>query len=790
MAVFEVVPKRWTREISVVNNINEPLMKEFVPKQSAQVQASEVNYELYTLGWRAFQNLCLTIASEIWGQSIQSFCETKDGGRDGAFYGKVTSPVEGILEGSFTIQCKFTSKQEKSLQLADIRDELEKAHGLGARGLATNYFLFTNHSLTGIQDENLRSAFLKLPGVRQFAVYGRERISQIIQESSRLRMLVPRIYGLGDLSQILDERSYAQAKEVLSAMGDDLAKFVVTNSYHKSAKALIDCGFVLLLGEPACGKSMVAAALALGALDEWRCFVLRVRNAEEFIRHYNPHEPKQFFWVDDAFGATQFDWEAAAAWNGVFPTMHAAIQKGTRILFTSRSYIYKSARNHLKDSTFLRSRESQVVIHVEKLTEGERQQILYNHIRFGDQPQDFKKKIKPLLTQIALHRQFKPEIARRLGNRLFTKNLTISESQVFNFFENPVEFLCEILRTLDSSSLAAVSLVFMAGGYLLSPIDINDETKKTVELIGGTLATVLSALDILEGSLLKNILIEGNYYWGFKHPTIQDAFATLVSENRELLDIYVKGTSLTKLLREISCGVHNIDGVKVIVPLSRYSVIIDRILDNWERSLKDHHVIYRFLAHRCDESFLKQFITKKLNFVDTLCVRSMLYATAEISVIICLQRFGLLPKEKYESVVGNIKRLAVEVPDSSFLQNDIHQFLGDDNVTKILDAVKKHLIPTLKEKILDERFNYELAYGDPEDYFDYLISALKDYKDKFASDTDVSSRIDEALEFIEETIEELKNEKEEEPESDDFHGGSSHENFLMTQRSVFDDVDH
>ncbi len=67
-------------------------------------------------------------------------------------------------------------------------------------------------------------------------------------------MLVPRVYGLGDLTQILDERAYAQATEILSALGDDLAKFVITDAYRNSARALIDHGFVLLLGEPACGS--------------------------------------------------------------------------------------------------------------------------------------------------------------------------------------------------------------------------------------------------------------------------------------------------------------------------------------------------------------------------------------------------------------------------------------------------------------------------------------------------------------------------------------------------------
>jgi MoxR-like ATPase len=86
---------------------------------------------------------------------------------------------------------------------------------------------------------------------------------------------VPRIYGLGDLGQILDKRAYDQAQEILSSLGDDMNKFVITDAFRASARAIVEHGFVLLLGEPACGKSAIAAALALGALDEWNCFTAR-----------------------------------------------------------------------------------------------------------------------------------------------------------------------------------------------------------------------------------------------------------------------------------------------------------------------------------------------------------------------------------------------------------------------------------------------------------------------------------------------------------------------------------
>ena len=398
-------------------------------KVMATIQASDVTYELQSLGWKAFQDLCATTLSDVLGQTVQSFLPSRDGGRDGAFHGR-WNPREGWgCDGSFTVQCKFSSK-DNTLTLSGLTDELLKADRLAKRGLAENYVLMTNLGVSAIAEERIRDAFLKIEGVRFFILFGREWITRKIRESARLRILVPRVYGLGDLSQILDERGYAQALELLSALGDDLSKFVVTQAHTRAARALVDHGFVLLLGEPAAGKSTIAASLALGALDLWKCSTIKICSADDFVRHWNPHEPRQFFWVDDAFGATQYQRQLAHEWNRVFPHMGAAVRKGARVLFTSRDYIYRAARSDLKVGAFPLMNESQVVINVQNLSRAEKHQILYNHIKLGDQPQSFKSRIKPLLTAVADNHRFLPEIARRLGNQLFTKDLILDSDSI------------------------------------------------------------------------------------------------------------------------------------------------------------------------------------------------------------------------------------------------------------------------------------------------------------------------------------------------------------------------
>lgn len=754
---------------------------------SSKVQGGEVTYELHSLGWKAFQNLCVTVMGEVWGQVVQGFFDSHDGGRDGAFHGTWTPVAGESFHGSFTAQCKFTAKADKCLQLSDLTDELTKAKRLATKGLADNYILFTNARLTGITEENIRQAYEAVPGVKRFAAYGCERISQIIRESPRLRMLVPRVYGLGDLTQILDQRAYEQAQEILSALGDDLSKFIITAAYRQSANALVEHGFVLLLGEPACGKSTIAAALALGALDEWGCSTVKIRDADDFVKHSNPHE-KQFFWVDDAFGPTQIDWSNAYAWSRALPHINAAIHRGAKVLFTSRDYIYKAARRHLKESALPAMKESQIVIHVENLTKDEREQILYNHIRLGTQPRVFKAKLKPFLSDVAAHERFSPEIARRLGNPLFTETLTVSKPGLDNFVASPLELLCEIINTLDDGSRSALALVFMRGGMLPSPVQMSEDEDQAIARLGGSTSNVLNALKSLDGGLLLNSLHGGDYAWRFKHPTVRDAFAAVVAEDRDLMDIYLTGAPLDKLFKEVSCGNVGVEGTKVIIPLDRYDGVITRLESFDTKKWYNKLDLYRFLSYRCDREFLLRYIARNPEFISNLSVNAYLYAVSDVDVIVRLHEFSLLPEPERLRAVATIRDLAIDIPDSGFLREKIRKLMTHGEFLDLLEHVQTMLLPYLDKHVDQWRDNYD-GDDDPEIYFDDLKDALQDYGNEFEENDYAVEQVARALANIDSIIEELRSGFPEKSDESGFFSRRVQEETLDSVRSVFDDVD-
>lgn len=92
------------------------------------------------MGWKAFQQLCVSVASEVWGQTVQGFFDADDGGRDGAFYGIWSSSKGETFTGNFTVQCKFSQKPYRHLRLTFLKDELAKAARLASQWLADNYF--------------------------------------------------------------------------------------------------------------------------------------------------------------------------------------------------------------------------------------------------------------------------------------------------------------------------------------------------------------------------------------------------------------------------------------------------------------------------------------------------------------------------------------------------------------------------------------------------------------------------------------------------------------------------
>jgi len=590
--------------------------------------------------------------------------------------------------------------------LSALREEFIKIPRLVQRGICQSYILITNARLTGNSEEAI-CAELRRVGVLHPVVLGGQWVNQTIAAHRSLRMLVPRVYGLGDLSQILDDRSYVQSQAFLNYLSGDLATFVTTDSYLQAAEAMRDQGFVLLLGEPAVGKSAIAASLAAAAIDNWGCSVVVVHDAKELLDHWNPHEPNQFFWVDDAFGSVRHERTMTDDWCRRLPKVMAAVDAGARIALTSRDYIYKDARKYLKEYAFPLLRESRIVVNVEDLNLGERRQMIYNHLRCGDQSPSFLRYIKPYLDAAAEVDPFRPEIARRLGAKRFTRSLGLTRRGVVDFMAKPRMFLRDVYAGMSAEHIGALSLVYIAVD-LPSPLNLTEVQLEILERIGCARSEVVQSLSNLNGTFLRHGSREsgaGAEYWSFRHPTLREGFAALIGENPDLLDILLEGLCDVDDLAQLDASESTSTGTLVRVPPSRYPRLVEKIsgissaIDDtaaWGRYC-------RFLAYRCSGNFLSLYMAAEPDIVQKLMVFGPTLAfSPEVDVLAKLRAEGLLEEGARMRALRRIKEFTVEFPDASWFNSaDFRILMDPPELMAIFCAVESQLIPRLDEILIE-----------------------------------------------------------------------------------------
>lgn len=657
------------------------------------VAAGSPRFALHTLGWRAFQDLCAAVLREVWGQSVQAFADSNDGGRDGAFYGIWQPPaepdgVQSVPPGPFVLQCKHTKKAGATLAPSELEDEFTKAAALVERGMCGTYVLLTNARVTGASEEEIRQR-LRACGVAHPLVWDGQWLSDMIATHRGLRMFVPRVYGLGDLSQILDERAYTQASVLMASAPEQVATFVVTGAYRKAARALRDHGFVLLLGDPAVGKSVIALMLAISAADNWGCAAVKARTSEELVQRWNPHEKEQLFWLDDAFGAVRHEEHLTHAWARDLPHVMSAVKNGARVVLTSRSYIYNEARPLLKPYAYPLLHEQHVTVDVADLTRAERQQILYNHLTAGDQPQEVRARMKPHLEAAADAAPFRPEAARRLGLQAFTSSLSLTRQGITDFMVESPQLLRDVYDQLDANAHAALALTYAtrrdgALPGLPSPFVFDAGDRDIVERAGSTPGGVGRALVTLSGTFLRlNTSVDGQTYWTFHHPTLREGFASWLTTQPHLLPVVLMGMSDQALLSRTDClepSSRQRQGTLLRIPPPLYHATAQRLaarrqppgrFESWQQRHDREQSVLAYLGKNSSQGFLRAYVCADPQLLNMLVqFGSPACYDPRPPVLARLHQAGLLPEQARQQAISHMMKLAVSAPDASWIEDE------------------------------------------------------------------------------------------------------------------------
>lgn len=405
-----------------------------------QVQGANVDLAIHTLGWKAFQDLCAQVCAETLGTIVSIYREAQDGGQDAILQTQKAGSGQKGFEA--TVQCKFSGNAHLRLRATDVDPELVTVRELVAAGRAKTYYFITSQGVDAPVAAKVRDKLVEA-GVSEPHVLGREWLTQQIRSSARLRALVPRVYGLGDLSTVLDERCAHQTQALLGHLQPGLRVYVPTAAHRRAVRVLAEHKIVLLLGSPVTGKSMLAAILATTAIDGENHQCLKCDGPLELASRWNPHEKNRLYWIDDAFGPNQLRSDFVDCWINAMPKVKAAIELGNRFILTSRTHIWHGAKPKLGTRNLPVLADAKAIVDLGILSPEEREQIIYNHLKAGNQTAAWKRQIKPHLPALVLNPGLLPEIARRLGDSRFTKALKSLPDDLIEFVAEPAEFLVE-----------------------------------------------------------------------------------------------------------------------------------------------------------------------------------------------------------------------------------------------------------------------------------------------------------------------------------------------------------
>jgi hypothetical protein len=753
---------------------------------------------LHSIGWKAFQDLCSQVCEVVLSRPVEIFREAQDDGQDAVFLLPSTSdnPVD-----VGTVQCKHSSDSTRRLRVTDLSREIDHIMQLVQDGQAHTYVLMTSMSVDAPIAVAIRNR-LKALGVRKPHILGKQYLVRAIRSSQRLRALVPQVYGLGDLTIILDQRFVQQTRALLDHWLPKLKLYVPTSAHREAVDAISKHGIVLLLGNPAAGKSTIGAILSTIASEDMRHTVLSLTSPRDFEAHWNPNDPGRFFWIDDAFGANVLREEYVQDWTTAFRKVQAAISHGNKFLLTSRRYIYEAAKLRLGSRNLPVFTDGSAVVDVGKLSLEEKVQILYNHIHFGNQTQSWKRSVKPHLQAVAEVDAFLPGIAERLGDPTFTKGLAPSRTELIRFMQEPREHLIDTINALDDRLRAGLVLVYVHQGALM-PDAMDEVAAQTVsDLIGEPLPHIRDGLRELMGSFLRVAKSADGEVWQFAHPTISDALTDILRERPHMMAALLRGATIETILSTFVCeSAPPVRGAPV-VPATLDDILIAR-LGHVPDETSMNTRLFRFLSDRASNAVFCRIVGADPGLLDRLAwTSSEIYVDAKVCTHARALKHGLLDDSLRPKVSQRLEAAVVEDFDLSFFQDDdILALIPPSRLLTLAINLRVETLPAVPDRVAEAAQEADLDI-EPEDHFENFTNGLDIVEGLAGHDASTAELIDFAREAIAEAVADLKERKEahdsDHSEEWDYMSSLSSRSAgqptrstlgQISKRSVFDDVD-
>lgn len=360
--------------------------------------------------------------------------------------------------------------------------------------------------------------------------------------------------------------------------------------------------------------------------------------------------------------------------------------------------------------------------------------MIYNHLRLGQQPRSFKTAVKPHLPSVVTSPRFLPEIARRLGDPLFTGELNIDDRHsLLRFVNEPRAYLLSLISSLDDRLQTALVTLMALGGEVDSPISNASAASAVAQRLGTSMRSLGTAFQELDGSLVRRVDLGPRVVWQPRHPTVIDALCDWLLGQSEMLDIYARYGPLGSLGRQVTCGA-NVKGA-VALPSSLWPIVLDRIL---EFGNDTNSIGVRFFAYRCGPEPLQMRADAIVDLLERRGFFPPLDSDPGVRLFLRLDGAQLIPKPRTAELTKALIETSVTSLDPYCVRNPVVEHIvtyggnEPDLWLSVIDSYVEYLRANLTSTVTRSIRDYARDV-DPVDVFSRLFDLLS-YLDEWLDD--------------------------------------------------------
>lgn len=516
------------------------------------------------LTWQEFERLITFYLKEKVGQGLSVFGGSKDQGRDATFHGVANEyPSKSRpWKGDWIFQIKHRTSRtktpdeiEKAL-LNSLAAELEKIFKKHAFK-CDNYVYVTNLNVSNSFRSDalsvLKSFFAaKLPSKKlpNLGVIEYKDLEPYIAENAFIRRAFPPLLNFADLESALLTKEDTKNKGYLKTARANVNTFVSTEHYLTAVNLVDKLHFVMLVGDPASGKTTIVETLALAFLEEGTFKPYFIRKPDEFfvIDSFLSPSEKALFICDDIFGQHELDAEKLADWSDYFKSVVGLLDGNRRFVFTTRKYIYKEFERKSGLRAFFpdESDPSRFVIKLIDLKRDEREEILEKHLAESNLPIQIVNAALRSKNEILDSKDFSPEVIRSLVALLKSKDLSQVPETISTHIKYPNRYLFDLFDGIAQDKRLLLLSVAIAQNKIITNVE-----SRYGELLRDSHLTALirfeTFINELDGSIVRqreySDSIEVEYY----HPSMFDVIVGICSNDQHYRHLMLRHVNLELL---------------------------------------------------------------------------------------------------------------------------------------------------------------------------------------------------------------------------------------------------